>query len=177
MSCNMPLSSWTYRIDAYSFSGLSELLKLKSDGKNSLQGIMQRFKTLRRVGVFETPLERFKEQTRVGNERLTWGGKVCGVGVVSSGVSVAAASVGGDGTCDPAKQDDGDVRIRWDAGDVTDRAAKGRVFCDRAICYLQRMCTRCLQHPFQLKVACRFCEGFYIATQKAQLGCNLVKWI
>ena len=37
LSCNMPLSSWTYCIDAYSFSGLSELvLKLRSDGKNSL---------------------------------------------------------------------------------------------------------------------------------------------
>ena len=66
----MPLSSWTYRIDAYSFSGLSELLKLKSDGKNSLQGIMQRFKTLRRVGVFETPLERFKNW---GTDLRMWG--------------------------------------------------------------------------------------------------------
>ena len=59
-------------------------------------------------------------------------GKVCGVGVVSSGVGVAAARVGGDVTCDPAQQDDGDVRIRQDAGDVTDRVAWGRGFCDRA---------------------------------------------
>jgi hypothetical protein len=54
-------SSWTYRIDVYSFSGLLELLKLRSDGKNSLRGIIQRFKTMCRVGVFKTPLERFKK--------------------------------------------------------------------------------------------------------------------
>ena len=60
LSCNMPLSFWTNRINAYSFSGLSELLKLRSDGKNSLRGIVQRFETICRVGVFETPLERFK---------------------------------------------------------------------------------------------------------------------
>ena len=47
LSCNMPLSSWTYCIDAYSFSGLSELLKSTSDGKNSLEGIEQIFKTIR----------------------------------------------------------------------------------------------------------------------------------
>ena len=67
-----------------------------------------------------------------GMKDLLGVGKVCGVGVVSSGVGVAAARVGGDVTCDPAQQDDGDVRIRQDAGDVTDRVAWGRGFCDRA---------------------------------------------
>ena len=57
---NIPLSSWTYRIHVYSFSGLSERLKLWSDGKNSLQGIVQRFKTIRWVGVVEMSLEWFK---------------------------------------------------------------------------------------------------------------------
>ena len=70
LSCNMPLSSWTYRINAYSFSGLSELLKLRSDGKNSLRGIVQRFKSIRRVGVFESPLERFKNW---GTDLRMWG--------------------------------------------------------------------------------------------------------
>ncbi|KAI2512121.1 hypothetical protein MHU86_2208 [Fragilaria crotonensis] len=60
LSCDMPLSSWTYRTDAYCFTGLSELQKLPSDGKHSLRGVVQRFKTIRRVGVFETQLERFK---------------------------------------------------------------------------------------------------------------------
>jgi hypothetical protein len=56
----MPISSWTYRTDAYCFTGLLELQKLQSDGKHSLRGVVQRFKTIRRVGVFETQLERFK---------------------------------------------------------------------------------------------------------------------
>jgi hypothetical protein len=60
LSCNMPISSWTYRTDAYRFTGLLELQKLQSDGKHSLRGVVQRFKTIRRVGVFETQLERFK---------------------------------------------------------------------------------------------------------------------
>ncbi len=59
-SCDMPISSWTYRTDAYCFTGLSEVQKLQKDGKHSLQGVVQRFKTICRVGVFETQLERFK---------------------------------------------------------------------------------------------------------------------
>ena len=60
LSLIMPLPSWTYRIDAYSFSGQPDFSKLRSDGKNSLRGVVQRFKSIRRVGVFETPLERLK---------------------------------------------------------------------------------------------------------------------